>query len=131
VLRRGGNPQNAGWWLIGVALVGGILLLSVAQWLVSQAGHLNAAAAAGPRGVLRLIVYYASQVVLLALIARVIGSWVGIGRYNRWMRPAYLLTDWIVQPLKRVIPPLGMIDVTPIVAWLLLLLLRGWLLAVI
>jgi len=57
---------------------------------------------------------------IIALIVRVIGSWFGKGRFNRWMRPAYRLTDWIVEPLRRFVPPIGMIDITPLVAWLLL-----------
>ncbi|KPK09185.1 MAG: hypothetical protein AMS20_00910 [Gemmatimonas sp. SG8_28] len=77
---------------------------------------------------LQLVVYYGSQLLLLALILRVIGSWFGIGRFNRWMRPAYVLTDWIVEPLRRVVPPIGMFDLTPLVAWFLILLLRGFLL---
>jgi YggT family protein len=82
--------------------------------------RLNAAGASGPRSILRLFVYYAGQLVIIALIVRVIGSWFHVSRLNRWMRPAYLLTDWIINPLRRVIPPIGMIDITPLVAWLLL-----------
>jgi YggT family protein len=89
------------------------------------------AAEAGPRGITRLVVYYATQLILFALLARVIGSWFGVGRYNRWMRPMYVLTDWIVEPLRRIIPPLGIVDITPLVAWFLLLLLRGWVISLI
>ncbi len=77
------------------------------------------------------MVYYATQLILFALLARVIGSWFGVGRYNRWMRPMYVLTDWIVEPLRRIIPPLGIVDITPLVAWFLLLLLRGWVISLI
>jgi uncharacterized protein YggT (Ycf19 family) len=77
-------------------------------------------------------VYHATQLILLALIVRVIGSWLGVGRHNRWMRPAYILTDWLVEPpLRRIIPPFRMIDVTPIIAWFLLLVVRGWVLSLI
>lgn len=116
-LRRGGNPQNAPWWLLGLALVGGIVLITMSEWL---AGMSRRVAGAGPRGTVRLVVYYAGQLVVIALIVRVVGSWLGVGRFNRWMRPAYFLTDWIVEPLRKIIPPLGMIDISPIVAWLLL-----------
>jgi YggT family protein len=119
-LRRGGNPQNAPWWLLGFALVGGIVAVTLAEWLATLAQRIGGAVSAGPRSILRLLVYYASQLVLLALIVRVIGSWFGVGRYHRWMRPAYRLTDWIVEPLRRVIPPIGFVDITPIVAWLII-----------
>lgn len=127
---RGGNPQNAPWWLLGAVAVGGILLITITQWLVVQLGRVSVAADAGPRGVVRLVVYYAGQLVLIALIVRVIASWFGAFRYNRWMRPVYLLTDWIVEPLRRIIPPLGMIDLSPLVAWIALRILLGWLMRV-
>ena len=117
---RGSNPQNAGWWLLGISVVGGIVLVSLSEWVVVQVMRLNAAGASGPRSILRLFVYYAGQLVIIALIVRVIGSWFHVNRFNRWMRPAYLLTDWIINPLRRIIPPIGMIDITPLVAWLLL-----------
>ena len=131
LLRRGGNPQHAGWWLLGMTVGGGLLVIVAADWLVSMLFVTGRAAAAGPRGIIRLVIYYGGNLILLALIARVIGSWFGVGRFNRWMRPAYLLTDWIVEPLRRVVPPLGMFDFTPIVAWLIILLLRGFLLGLV
>jgi len=36
-----------------------------------------------------------------------------------------------VEPLRRIIPPLGIVDITPLVAWFLLLLLRGWVISLI
>jgi YggT family protein len=131
LLRRGGNPSNAEWWLVGIALVGGLLVVTAANWIAAIAIQASGAAAAGPRGILRLVIYWASQVVVLALFARVIGSWFGVGRVNRWMRPAYTLTDWIVEPLRRVIPPIAMFDFTPIVAWILILVLRGIVLGIV
>ena len=131
LLRRGGNPGNAEWWLVGIALVGGLLVMTAANWIAAFAIQASGAAAAGPRGILRLVIYWASQIVILALFARVIGSWFGVGRYNRWMRAAYALTDWIVEPLRRVIPPIGRFDFTPIVAWILILVLRGIVLSIV
>ena len=40
-----------------------------------------------------------------------------------------LLTDWIVEPIRRILPPLGMIDFSPMVAWLVLSLLRNFVLS--
>ena len=55
----------------------------------------------------------------------VIGSWFGGGRQTRMLRPAYVLTDWIVEPLRKIIPPFGMIDASPLVAWFLIQILTG------
>ena len=119
IRRRGGNPRNAGWWIFGGSVVGGIALITLTEWIIVQTARMALVGEAGPRGVLRLVVYYAGQILIFALIARVIGSWFGVGRFNRWMRPAYLLTDWIVEPLRKIVPPMGRIDITPLVAWLL------------
>ena len=127
VRNRGGNPRNAGWWLFGASLVGGILAITTTEWLLVQSSRMANAGQAGPRGILILVIYYAGQVVKIALIVRVIGSWFGVGRHTNWMRPAYLLTDWIVEPLRRIVPRLGMIDITPLVAWLLVKLLVDFL----
>ncbi len=128
-LRRGGNPHNAGWWLLGIGLVGGIVGVTVVDWLGMQLVRTAGAASTGPRGILRLFVYYATQLLRLALLIRVAGSWFGAGRYNRWVRWAYTLTDWIVEPLRKIIPPFGMIDFTPLIAWFAILIVRGWLIA--
>lgn len=128
--RRGGNPQHAPWWLLGFAVVGGIVLITLAEWLLTQAARAAGAARGGPRGLLRLAVYYAGQLVLLAIIVRVVASWLGAFRYNKWMRPVYLLTDWVVEPLRRIIPPIGMIDLSPIIAWFAIRLVLGWLMQV-
>jgi YggT family protein len=49
---------------------------------------------------------------------RVFSSWLPISPYSRWIRWSYVLTDWMIVPLRRVVPSIGMIDITPIVAWL-------------
>lgn len=123
-LQRGGNPQNAPWWLLGGVIVGGIVLVSGSQWLAQQIERARFAAHFGARGLLVLAVHYAFQIVIIALIVRVIGSWVGVFRYNPWVRWSYFLTDWIVEPLRRVVPNIGMIDISPLVAWFLLVILE-------
>jgi YggT family protein len=128
VLRAGGNPQSAPWWLVGIAVVGGIVLVNGLEWIAGQVLLLAAAASAGPGYALRLAVDWLFSLVILALIVRVIGSWIGATRYTRWMRPFVFLTEWLLAPLRRVIPPFGMFDVTPVVAWLLLELLRPYVL---
>jgi YggT family protein len=131
LLKQGKNPQSAPWWLLGVTVVGGILVLTGAQWVALTVMRSAGAAAAGPRGIARLVVYYGTQLIILALIVRVIGSWFGVGRYRGWMKPFYWLTDWIVEPLRRIVPRFGMFDITPIIAWIVILILQGILLSLI
>lgn len=124
VVRSGGTPAQAGWWLvIGVAVVG-VLLVSLAQWLVGAWSSFRGAAHGGPRDLVYLAVVIVFDVLFFAIFARVIASWLGAFRYSRWMRPVYWLTDWIIEPIRRLLPPTGMIDLSPLVALLLLWLLK-------
>ncbi|HLQ58151.1 MAG TPA: YggT family protein, partial [Gemmatimonadales bacterium] len=59
----------------------------------------------------------------------VIAAWFGMFRYSRWVRPAYILTDWFVEPIRRVVPPLGAFDLSPLVAMFALSILRQILLS--
>ena len=131
VVRAGGNPTHAGWWLvIGVAVVG-VLLLSLLDWVIGVTVQVAGAAGGGPRTWLRLGVVVTYNVCFIALLVRVLGSWFGAFRYSRWMRPAYALTDWLVEPLRRMLPPMGMFDLSPLAAWFVLWAIERLLLSVI
>jgi YggT family protein len=120
LVRRGGLPHHAPWWLLGVSVIGGIVIVSAAEMLGGFAREVGGAAVSGPRGLIRLAVSLAGRGLIIALVIRVIGSWFGAGRYNKWIRWTYTLTDWIVLPLRRIIPPIGMFDFSPFVAFFLL-----------
>jgi YggT family protein len=127
LVRLGGNPVNAGWWLVVVVAAGGVIFISLIGWAFNTFHVVTWAAERGPRATLLLVVDLAYNILFYAVIIRIIGSWLGFFRYNRWMRPVYALTDWLIEPIRRVIPPVGMFDLSPIVAIVLLMGLR-WLL---
>lgn len=124
LVRMGGNPTHAGGWLVILTAVGGILLVSLAGWLYTTLLVAHAAASAGPRQTLVLIVDLLYRVLFIALIVRVIAAWFGMFRYSRWIRPAYILTDWLVEPIRRIVPPVSGWDLSPIVAVIVLSILR-------
>ena len=124
VVRSGGTPAQAGWWLvIGVAVLG-VLVVSLAQWLAGAWYNLRGAALVGPRGLFRLGVTIAFDVLYAAILIRVVASWLGAFRYSSWMRPIYWLTDWMINPIRRVMPQTGMFDLSPLVALLALWLVK-------
>jgi len=131
IIRAGGSPQDAPLWLVGIVIVGGLLLLSLVQWLAGAVAELAILSESGPRDVVRFLVSGLFTVLMVALLIRVIGSWFGLSPYARWMRPVMLLTDWIIDPIRRILPPLGMIDFSPLVAWLVLSIVRSFLLSAI
>lgn len=63
----------------------------------------------------------------LAILTRVLYSWVDPNPYptNEFKRILWAVTDPILEPLRRFVPPVGMIDFTPLVAILVLVLLRS------
>jgi len=129
LVRMGGNPTHAGGWLVVLTAVAGIVLLSLAGWLIGTFQTARVAASGGPRGTFMLIVDLAYRILFAALLVRVLATWFGMFRYSKWIRPAYILTDWIVEPIRRVVPPLGAIDLSPLVAMIVLSIVRQILLS--
>lgn len=123
--RAGANPVDGPLWLLGVVAVLGLLAISLVRWAGSSVALMASMQGAGPGAWIRLVLNGAIWLVMAALFVRVIGSWLGAGRYARWMRPTFQLTDWIVQPIARRLPPMGMLDLSPFVAYFILILLRS------
>ena len=128
VISAGGNPQNASLWLLGLVIGGGLLLLSLTQWLIGTAAGLVLLAQGGVRVWLQVLMSAVFTILMTAILIRVIASWLGIGPYRKWMRPIYTLTNWLVDPIRRILPPVGIFDFSPMVAWLVLYVVRGFVL---
>lgn len=60
------------------------------------------------------------QLLALAIFFRAILSWFVRDPYNPIVRALDAITEPILQPLRQIIPRLGMIDLTPLVAIILL-----------
>lgn len=71
-------------------------------------------------GILILAVGYLVQFLAFAIFARAIVSWFPIDRNGPIVQFLNSVTDPVLEPLRKVIPPIGMIDITPMVAMLLL-----------
>lgn len=128
VIRFGGSPQDAPLWLLGIVILGGLVLLSLTNWLLGFVGTVGALAYASPRTWIRVLVSGAFSIVMLAIFIRVIASWFGVSEFRPWMRPLVFLSDWIIQPIRRLLPAAGIIDFSPMVAWLVLWVARAFVL---
>jgi YggT family protein len=71
------------------------------------------------------LINLAFQVLNIAIFARVLLSWVKVDPYHPAVQVLYQITDPIIEPLRRVIPPIGMIDISPMVAMVLLEIVRS------
>lgn len=121
VVRSGGLPSQAPWWGLAAVVVIGVLTIVLLQWLRTAVLTVSFAASRGGMGIAALVVEAAFETLWFALIVRVIVSWIGM-RYSWWARIAFNLTDWLVKPIARALPPLGIIDFSVfaamIVVWL-------------
>jgi YggT family protein len=59
-------------------------------------------------------------VLTAAIFIRVLLSWFPIDPHNPLVTALHEVTEPILQPLRRIIPRLGMIDITPLVAIILI-----------
>lgn len=118
VLRAGGNPQSAPLWLLGIVVVGGLILIQLVGWLFRVALGIQYAISVGL--ILPMLVSTTFSILQAALLIRIIASWFAVSPYSTWMRVVRGLTDWILEPIQRVLPRTGMLDFSPLVAWLLL-----------
>jgi YggT family protein len=76
------------------------------------------------------IISWIFQIYEFLILIRVLLSWINVNPYrptvdHPLVRLLYRITDPVLEPLRRVIPPIGgAIDITPVVALLLLEVLR-------
>jgi len=70
--------------------------------------------------VLAMVVDWLFRLYELLILVRVLFSWIRPDPYNPIVRVVHQLTDPVMEPLRRIIPPMGMVDITPIVALILI-----------
>lgn len=123
LVRSGGQPSAAPWWALAVVVVGGILLVTVLEYVGGLAWE--AMGATTPARIAQLLILWSLTLLRIALIVRVVSTWIQVSPYSPWVRWSYVLTEWMLAPLRRMIPNLGPVDVTPIVAYLILVLVAS------
>jgi YggT family protein len=118
IVRRGGLPAQAPWWTLGAIVVGGILTISLLQ-LIGGILQQIAFGLAAPDKLPWIVLSWVFSFLRLALLVRVLSSYF-TSPYSKWVRWSYVTTEWMIAPLQRIIPRIGMFDLSPLVAWLLL-----------
>lgn len=127
IVRAGGVPSSASWWGFLAFVILGILLIMLLQFAGDILFQI-VAMTQQPEIAWRVLISWAISLLTLALLVRVLSSWLPVSPYSRWIRWSYVLTDWMIRPLQQVVPRIGMFDITPIVAWLILRLIGGFIL---
>ena len=120
VIRAGGTPASAPLWTLAAVVIGGILLLTLLDAVRIEVIRTIVASQEGSAGIFHLLLSWTFTILRFALIVRVISSWLPISPYSPWIRWSYALSEPILAPLRRVVPNLGGLDITPILAYFLL-----------
>jgi len=88
-----------------------------------------------PIAIMGYLIFGALGLYTLAIFIRIIFSWGAASYSNRWMRFVIRITEPLLGPLRSRIKPVGMFDISPIIAFLIVwlcqlavasTLLRGW-----
>src|SRR5262249_1544657 len=102
IVRAGGLPSSAPWWTLATVVVAGILVITILRFAAGQLVNLQFAMRAGPYGVVRLVVGWTFALLEIALLVRVIVSWIRVSVYSPWVRWSFVLTEPILRPLRRI-----------------------------
>ena len=124
VLRAGGRPTATPLWALMAYVIAAMLVLAGLDMIASLLRQAAMATSVGGAGLLLLAVRWTFGFLTFALLVRVVASWVPSLGASRWLRWSYAATEWMLRPLRGLIPSLGVIDITPIVAYFALQLLR-------
>src|SRR5712671_3770268 len=120
VVRAGGTPASAPLWALAAVVIGGILLLTLLDLIKLEVIRSIVASQEGSAGIFHLLVSWTFTILKLALVVRVISSWLPISPYSGWIRWSYALSEPVLMPLRRIVPSFGGLDFTPILAYFLL-----------
>ena len=64
-----------------------------------------------------VVLYYALEILKWMLLARIIISWVAPYSHNPFVSFVRRVTDPILRPLSEMLPPLGGLDLSPLLAF--------------
>src|SRR5436190_20189625 len=133
------DPQVAPFIVVLLIIVTGYLAVQIAGTVLNTvAGILYAVTfrrLQAPVGITGYVLFGALGLYTLAIFLRIILAWVGTGYGNRLMRLLIRVTEPLLGPLRRMVPTVGMFDISPLVAFLIVwvcqsavaaTLLHGW-----
>ena len=128
VVRAGGTPASAPLWALVAVVIGGIIIITILDFIRTELMRASLYSSQGSAGVYRLLVSWTFSLLKIALLVRVVSSWLPVSPYSRWVSWSYKLSEPILAPLRRIVPNLGAFDITPIIGYFLLSLIQSFLL---
>lgn len=120
------DPKYSPLVVILITILLGFFALQITETLTyTAAGILVSVKDGSMIRVLGFIIYGAISIYILLIFIRIVFSWGMVSYSNRLMRFLVDATEPLLGPLRRVIPPLGMMDISPIFAFLILWLMQS------
>jgi len=133
------DPKVAPFILIIMLIVIGYLIVQIAGTLLNTVAGIFFAVterkASAPIGIAGYLLFGFLSLYTLSIFVRIVMSWFGTSYANPLMRFLIRFTEPLLGPLRRLLPTVGMFDVSPIVAFLVVwicqtavaaTLLHGW-----
>lgn len=122
----GADPKFAPLVVILIAILLGYFVLQLVGTIGSTlVGVLQSVQSGAVITALGFILYGLLSIYILLIIIRIVFSWAMISYTNRIMRFLVDVTEPLLGPLRRIIPPLGWMDISPIVAFFILWLFQA------
>lgn len=127
VLRQVGvDPKFAPLVVILVAILLAFFLVQLVTTIaMTVEGVITSAVSGAVVSVLGFILYGLISIYILLIFMRIVFSWGMVSYGNRIMRFLVDATEPLLGPLRRLIPPLGRFDISPIVAFFILWLFQA------
>lgn len=106
-------------------LLGWFFLQLVESVLLTIAGVIASAQAGRVITIVGYLLYGFLSVYMLLITIRIVFSWGGVSYSNRVMRFLVNATEPVLAPMRRIVPTLGVFDISPMVVLLILYMLRS------
>jgi YggT family protein len=120
------DPKYSPLVVILITILLGFFVLQLTETLAyTAAGILGSVKDGSMIRVLGFIIYGAVTIYMLLIFIRIVFSWGMVSYSNRVMRFLVDTTEPLLGPLRRIIPPLGVMDISPIFAFLILWLMQS------
>ena len=117
------DPRVAPFIVVILMIVAGFLIVQIAGTILNTiAGILYATSSHrvnATTGILGYLLFGFLGLYTLAIFVRIIFSWGGASYVNRLMRFLVRATEPLLAPLRRMLPTVGMFDISPLIAFVI------------
>jgi YggT family protein len=114
------DPKYAPLVAILITLLLAFLVVRVTDSVLGTiAGVMSAVQQQSVARIIGHLLYGLLGLYILLIFVRIVFSWITVSRSNRVMRFLVDATEPLLGPLRRVIPPVGMFDISPFVAFII------------